>query len=71
MGSDSEEDEDINEFVPVNASFDKFNVSFEKDHEFWKNAYETLDDDEYEKLVSDNVLKKKNDFDKFNKNKLA
>ena len=66
MGSSDSEDEDINEFVPVNASFEKFNESFGKDQEFWKNAYETLDDDEYEKLVSDNVLKKKNDFNKFN-----
>ena len=66
MGSSDSEDEDINEFVPVNASFDKFNESFGKDQEFWKNAYETLDDDEYEKLVRDNVLKKKNDFNKFN-----
>ena len=40
-GSGSEDEEDA-EFVPVNASFDKFNESFEKYQEFWKHAYENL-----------------------------
>ena len=63
--SGSEDEEDA-EFVPVNASFDKFNESFEKDQEFWKHAYESLDEEEYEKLANDNIAKKQNDFEKFN-----
>ena len=69
LESDSEEG-DINHTVPVTASFSKFNASFEKDQQFWRNACETLDDSEYEKLVNanarDNLLKKRNHFDKFN-----
>ena len=42
------------EFVPVNASFDKFSESFEKYQEFWKQAYESLDEEEYAKLANKN-----------------
>ena len=58
--------DDEDDFPAVNASFDKFNESFEKDNEFWKNAYETLDDDEYDKFVEESLMKSKNDFNKFN-----
>ena len=44
-----------------------FNKSFEKDSKFQKNAYETLDDDEYDKFVEESFLRKKNDFNKYNK----
>ena len=63
---DLELSDDEDDFPAVNASFDKFNQSFEKDNEFWKNAYENLDDDEYDKFVEENLLRKKNDFNKFN-----
>ena len=64
-GSGSEDEEDA-EFVLVNNSFDKFNESFEKYQEFWKHAYESLDEEEYGKLANENNAKKQNDFEKFN-----
>ena len=59
-----EKEEDTNDLVPVKASLDKFNASFEKDQEFWRKACETLDENEYEKLVRD-YRKKEKYFDKF------
>ena len=64
LESDPEEEEDTNDLVPVKASLGKFNASFEKDQEFWRKACETLDENEYEKLVRDH-RKKENYFDKF------
>ena len=37
-----------------------------KSVEFWKHAYESLDEEEYEKLANDIIAKKQNDFYKFN-----
>ena len=39
---------------PIN--FEQFNESFKKEKEFWKNASETLDDDEYDQLVNEETF---------------
>ena len=64
--SDEEESDDGDDSGNVSSNLDKFNMSFEKDQAFWKNASESLDEDEYLEFVKVNT-RKPNDLEKFNK----
>jgi len=64
--SEEEESDDGDDSGNVSSNLDKFNMSFEKDQAFWKNASESLDEDEYLEFVKVNT-RKPNDLEKFNK----
>ena len=44
-------------------NFDQYDEAFEKEKEFWKNANETLDDDEYIQLAFEKGMRKKSQND--------